>query len=308
MSEQEITLAERVLKASRDFFAIDLADKQALKCGYDEYCRYQGFRVPGCGPGYRAVAQDANFRTDSRESFNIGWDTSLDPMAPYGMTPWPSDTKVPGFKSTCNAYADLLCSKSKQLRECIAESLGEKADFFDAPGLFDRPPWLLGMVHYQPVPSDISQGRFGIAPHQDGTLFTLLYTDGQPGLQMCPSWSGSGVHREAAMEDDTLEWVDVEPLPGHWIVNLGTLLALWSGGQFKATLHRVVLGVRPADRYSIPFFYEADFDAQIKGSVGKLVDWQQGDSSSQRGSVTPGEILLNMAWRDGLQLLPEQRA
>ena len=59
------------------------------------------------------------------------------------------------------------------------------------------------------------------------------------------------------------EWFDVQPVAGHWVVNLGTMLTRWSGGQFKATLHRVVVTNRHKARYSVPFFFEPNLDAPI---------------------------------------------
>jgi len=293
MDQQEASAAAELLRLSREFFALDAKRKNALRNSSDHFFRYRGFRIPASGPGYRPVAGDANFQNDSRESFNVGRsDLADDPNRPYGSTPWPQH--VPGFREACENYASLLCRCSCELRKQLAEALGMSRDYFEAPGLFDTSPWLLGMVHYMPTPSDVAKGCFGIAPHQDDGIFTLLHTDGTPGLQICPSWQGSVFHRDEEMLDPSLEWVDVDPIPGHWIVNLGTQLTRWSRGRFKATLHRVIVdSARPAHRYSLPFFYEANLDAPLT-MLG---------SSDFENTLTPGEILLEMAQRDGLELL-----
>lgn len=51
-------------------------------------------------------------------------------------------------------------------------------------------------------------------------------------------------------------------MPGTFVVNIGDLMSHWTNGRFKSTLHRVMN--RPGvDRYSIPFFFNPDFDTRI---------------------------------------------
>ena len=73
--------------------------------------------------------------------------------------------------------------------------------------------------------------------------------------------------RDEAQFSDEILWEPVPFLPGHWIVNLGTDLFRWtqqaaetgSCKPCKATLHRVV-PMGKMERYSMPFFYEANLD------------------------------------------------
>lgn len=206
---------------------------------------------------------------------------------------------MPGLRAACDEYSAVLLGVSRRLRQAIAASLGMPSEYFDAPGLFDRPTWLLGFVHYSHTASDPGMGVFGIKPHQDDGIFTLLHTDGSRGLQICPGWRGSGKHREQAMLDPTLNWVDVPPKPGHWVVNLGTLLQRWSNGVFRATLHRVVTLPGAPDRYSLPFFYEANLDARIE-----CLSSCMGRGGELPPPTTPGDISLELALRDGLPLHP----
>jgi isopenicillin N synthase-like dioxygenase len=76
-------------------------------------------------------------------------------------------------------------------------------------------------------------------------MFTLLTTDDVPGLQILPR-GGS-------------EWIDVPPRAGAFVVNIGDLLQRWSNDVFKSTVHRVV-NHEARERFSMPFFFEPNFD------------------------------------------------
>ena len=65
----------------------------------------------------------------------------------------------------------------------------------------------------------------------------------------------AGRHRDGA-------WLDVPPIDDGLAVNFGKVLERWCGGRIKATEHRVIGTGR--ERMSIPFFYEARADAEIR--------------------------------------------
>ena len=89
---------------------------------------------------------------------------------------------------------------------------------------------------------------------------------------------------------------------GHWIVNLGTMLQRWSNGMLKSTLHRVVLSDAPSDRYSLPFFYEANLDACLQAWPSIVT---AGRTMHKVPRDTPGDLLLDLARRDGIELVPD---
>ena len=82
--------------------------------------------------------------------------------------------------------------------------------------------------------------------HVDSGFVTLLAQDGVQGLQ-------------AQVADGS--WLTVPPVEGTLAVNFGKLLARWTGGRIRATLHRVIGNNR--QRYSVPFFYEPSVDTVI---------------------------------------------
>jgi isopenicillin N synthase-like dioxygenase len=68
--------------------------------------------------------------------------------------------------------------------------------------------------------------------------------------------------------------VDVPIAPDSYIINIGELMARWTNGQWKATLHRVVNP--PAElaagsrRLSLVFFHNPNYDAQVDALPGTV--------------------------------------
>lgn len=63
-------------------------------------------------------------------------------------------------------------------------------------------------------------------------------------------------------------WLDVDPVEGALVVNIGDMMSRWSGGRWKATRHRVV-HKGEGYRVSVPFFFEPDWDARVPGNEGE---------------------------------------
>ena len=94
---------------------------------------------------------------------------------------------------------------------------------------------------------DTTHDDQGVGAHKDGGFLTLLLQDENKGLQV--------------EYDD--QWVDVEPIAGTLVVNIGELLELASNGYLRATVHRVVTPAAGVERFSVPFFFSARLDATI---------------------------------------------
>jgi isopenicillin N synthase-like dioxygenase len=106
---------------------------------------------------------------------------------------------------------------------------------------------LLKLIHYQTPPDGMP--RSGVAPHVDFSWITLLVQDDVGGL-------------EARTPDGI--WLDVPPVPGALVVNIGEILEYASGGHYLATPHRVVSEPGRA-RVSMPFFLNPGLDTRIEG-------------------------------------------
>ncbi len=175
-------------------------------------------------------------------------------------TPLPSAEALPGWRESVSAYYRAMEKVSQALMRAIARGLSLEECFFDRA--FDRGLSTLRLLRY-PVRTDteltarsdpnvwVTHGGAKVyvngAPHVDSGFLTLLAQDGVSGLQ--------ARHRDGT-------WLDVPPNDDGLAVNFGKVLERWCGGRIKATEHRVIGTGR--ERMSIPFFYEARADAEIR--------------------------------------------
>jgi isopenicillin N synthase-like dioxygenase len=175
-------------------------------------------------------------------------------------TPLPSPESLPGWRDCVAAYYRGMERVSQALMRAIARGLSLDEGFFDQA--FYRGLSTLRLLRY-PLRTDADQtaqsdpsvwvshngGRYYVngAPHVDSGFLTLLAQDAVSGLQ--------ARHRDGT-------WLDVPPIDDGLAVNFGKVLERWCGGRIKATEHRVIgMG---GERMSIPFFYEARADAEIR--------------------------------------------
>lgn len=66
-------------------------------------------------------------------------------------------------------------------------------------------------------------------------------------------------------------WIDAPPIKGSFIINIGDMLDIWTGGEYKATPHRVK-NISGRDRLSIPFFFDPHFDSVIESFRPDMVN------------------------------------
>ena len=159
-----------------------------------------------------------------------------------------------------NFYADV----AKEVTQLVAKGLGLSSNYFES---FFGPKQLstLRLLHYPTrindtdVPEEAKDGDVHITTgeHHDSSFLTVLATFESQGLQV-------------KLSDDE-PWLNIPSHKNGLIVNVGALLTQLVDGQFKATNHRVIdLGT---DRYSVPLFYEMQFDGDVSKSIsGKIIN------------------------------------
>ncbi|WP_196073120.1 isopenicillin N synthase family dioxygenase [Nakamurella alba] len=230
-----------LMDVSRRFFALPEADKLAI-----ENLRSPHFR------GYTRVGGErTQGRTDWREQIDIGPERPAVPAGPgvpdfevlEGPNQWPA--ALPELQQVMERWDATLADLGRTLLAAWAVSLGQPADVFDA-AFADRPSTLIKIVRYPARPEP--EAKQGVGAHKDGGVLTLLLVEpGKGGLQV---------------EHDG-GWIDAPPVPGAFVVNIGELLEVATGGYLKATVHRVESPPVGSDRISVPYFFNPALAARI---------------------------------------------
>jgi len=232
-------LIDRVLAAARRLFALPQAEKDAVAM-----VRSPHFR------GYTRLGGElTQGEVDWREQIDIGPEREPiggpgkpDYLWLQGPNQWPAGLpELPGIVAEWDAA---LATVARSLLSQWAAALGSPADVFDA-AFAGAPATLIKIVHY-PATASRSQG---VGAHRDSGVLTLLLAE--PGSQ--------GLQVRAGRDGD---WMDVPARDGAFIVNIGELLELATGGYLRATEHRVNLR-QVADRISVPYFFNPRLDAQV---------------------------------------------
>ncbi|MEV0278852.1 2-oxoglutarate and iron-dependent oxygenase domain-containing protein [Streptomyces sp. NPDC050610] len=217
-----------------------------------------GFRRFG---GTTALSQDQQTPPDLCEVFasHVTGELSEDERARLGdyEAPWKMANIWPdapaGFQDTWHEYTGAMAELASDIMRLFALALGLPEGFWDDK--FDNHTSALIANYYYPQLTPPLPGQLRRGAHTDwGSLTILHQEDGLGGLQVL---QGSG---------ETGEWRDVPAIPGSFVVNIGDLMALWTGGRWVSTMHRVLnpgQGTR-SSRLSIPFFQQPNHDAPVE--------------------------------------------
>ena len=114
-----------------------------------------------------------------------------------------------------------------------------------------------------------TQKKKKIGAHTDYGMLTFLLTDENPGLQIYLKNKNNNKNNNENNNEMNGNnnaqnlWMNVPFKKGHLIVNIGDQLGRWTNDLFVSTLHRVVISKPNTHRYSIPFFFEPNFDCLV---------------------------------------------
>ncbi|HEY3996086.1 MAG TPA: 2-oxoglutarate and iron-dependent oxygenase domain-containing protein [Mycobacterium sp.] len=235
-------LARGMLKAARRLFALPEADKDAVAMVHSPHFR-----------GYTRMGGElTRGEVDWREQIDIGPERPSiggpgqpDYLWLQGPNQWPA--ALPELPGIIGEWDAALSRVARTLLQHWAASLGSPAEVFDA-AFAEAPATLIKIIRYP----DRAASTQGVGAHRDSGVLTLLLAE--PGSQ------GLQVRRDRTRGPEA-GWVDVPPLDGAFIVNIGELLEVATGGYLRATEHRVSL--RAGERISVPYFFNPRLDAQI---------------------------------------------
>ena len=231
-------LVDDLLATSRRFFELPIAEKLALENVHSPQFR-----------GYTRVGGELTANeVDRREQIDIGPEReaveNAADVADYwrleGPNLWPET--LPELREVATRWNTELSAVALELMRTWAVALGTAEDTFDQ-AFAEKPFPLMKIVRY-PGESNPDPVQ-GVGQHRDGGVLTLLLVEpGKGGLQV--EYEG--------------EWIDAPPVDGAFVVNIGEMLELATGGYLKATLHRVLSPLVGTDRISVPFFFNPSLD------------------------------------------------
>lgn len=219
------------------------------------------YRVAVGGRGWLPSGAEANAYSegtetppDLKESYSLGADQAIGDAeidaAWFGANVWPDE--IPGLRAAAESYMDQMRGLSDELLRICAVALGLPRDHFTAHT--GHPTYTFNINWYPPLarvgpPAD---GQYRIGPHTDfGTVTVLDRETGLGGLQV---YTSDG------------RWVDAPYEPGALTVNIGDLMARWTGDRWRSTRHRVLpppANAPEEELVSLIWFYETDPLARI---------------------------------------------
>ncbi|KAI1501221.1 hypothetical protein F5X99DRAFT_383742 [Biscogniauxia marginata] len=236
--------ADRLFAISKEFYNLSLEEKK--KYDFSAQNSYFGYKEQG------AVVVDRQGTRDRNESYNVPKIDMLGIIAPLPR-PGPFEKGRQAFVSfmkTSHSIVTLLLNlfnESLGLPEGTLASLHQiEAMSGDAVRLIKAPP-----QH----PDD----RDGIVlpEHTDYGSITFVFNQ-LGGLQVLPPGKDA-------------KYVNVEPLPGHMIVNIGDALVKFTNGLFRSNIHHIVAppGAQgDFTRYSLIYFSRPNDDVNLKRLEG----------------------------------------
>ena len=164
-------------------------------------------------------------KADLKESFVWGMqDENGDTVSDHplrGRNQWPEF--MPDLESAAMEYFEHAHQVAHHLMRGFALGLGLDQQFFLKTS--SRPLSRASFVYYPAQPAELGADQFGVGPHTDFGVLTVLCQDSVGGLQV---------------EDINGEWIQAPPIDGTLVVNVADLLSRWTDGAYKSTPHRVV--------------------------------------------------------------------
>lgn len=186
---------------------------------------------------------------DLKESYELALDLPEDdPDAVlghwlHGPNRWPA--QHPWLQAACDPYLDAAVALGKRLLRIFAVSLDLDDTYFLQ---FCRKPMMhMRLFHYPPQPAASGDLAFGVRPHSDLGMLTILNQDPIGGLEL---------------QKRDGEWVAAPFIPGTFVVNIGDLFRMWTNDLYVSTPHRVI-NRTGRERYSIPTFFCLDYDTPV---------------------------------------------
>ena len=228
---------------SKDFFKLPLEEK--MKIHASKSVAHRGFISSG-----GVTPEKANDKfPDIKERYMMSHDTLPGEAAGkrVGASQWPDANVSPEFKTFMQRHMVTRLLLAQRLMRAFALSLELPENHFD--DVYARPSATLALNFYPHIEeAQLDRTQWSFSPHTDYGGVTLLTQDEVGGLQA----------RNAAGE-----WIDISPLEGAFVINLGDMFAMWTNDLYSSNLHRA-MNMTGKARFSAAFFTAPNSDTILR--------------------------------------------
>eukprot|EP01084_Bolivina_argentea_P255145 429062_1 len=259
-------IRKEILEMSRQFFALDSIEKNKIHISkYNNCIGYQYFG--------ENVTEN---KRDKHEGIDYYKYTNNTVHSPFNISKIPYPLYPSSFESIFNEYINECLKFGELIMSAMALCLHLPYDYFKP--LCNKSFYVLRILHY-PMETDDNNykegetfSEFGCGEHRDYGCLTFINCDNT--MDCLEIKDTNNIFRKV-----NVNTIDEDC----FIVNIGDMINLWSGGLYQSTPHRVLTPKKKnvcnesiqfnkqnnsnIGRISIPFFYEPNWDTVIKPIV-----------------------------------------
>ncbi|KAM3206672.1 hypothetical protein ACQJBY_062042 [Aegilops geniculata] len=236
----DAAVIESMRAASREFFRQPLEAKQR----YSNLICDEQFQSEGYG-------NDRVSSPDQTRDWTDRLYLKVEPEDERRIALWPAHPE--NFRDVLHQFTKKCGRLKNDLLQAMSKLVGLDDENYFVDQLGEKALTNARCSYYPECPRP--ELVFGLKPHSDGTVITVLMVDDNVG--------GLQVRRDGV-------WWDVPVIPHTLVILIGDQIEIMSNGIFKSPVHRVITNAKK-ERLSVALDYSVDPEREIEPS-SQLVD------------------------------------